>query len=66
MVKSPRFMGLMYFTLGTVFLFLAIQWAGTETGWDFMTVLLMIFAALDYFIAFRYFGAARQQADKKE
>ncbi|SES02226.1 YdiK family protein [Salipaludibacillus aurantiacus] len=67
MTKSPRFYGYLYFFLGTLFLFFAIQSASQSAGWDFFTILLMAFAAIDYFIAFRYFGAAaRQQQNGKK
>lgn len=65
MSRSPRFYGYLYFFLGTLFLFFAIQSASQSPGWDFFTILLMAFAAVDYLIAFKYFGmAARQQQDK--
>lgn len=67
MNKSPRFYGYIYFFLGTLFLFFAIQSASQSEGWDIFTIILMAFAAIDYLIAFRYFGIAirKQQKDKK-
>ncbi|WP_280772273.1 YdiK family protein [Salipaludibacillus daqingensis] len=67
MIKPSRFHGYMYFFLGTLFLYFAIQSAQQSSGWDFFTILLIAFAAIDYMIAFRTFGAiAKQQQDKKQ
>lgn len=64
MNKSPRFFGYIYLFLGTLFLFFTIQSAQQTAGWDFFTILLMAFAAIDYMIAFRYFGTAARNSQK--
>ncbi|MCR6097774.1 YdiK family protein [Salipaludibacillus agaradhaerens] len=66
-MRSPRFSGYLYFFLGTLFLLIAIQTAQASPGWDAITILLMAFAAFDYFLAFRMFAiAARQRHSKKK
>ncbi|PYZ92161.1 DUF4305 domain-containing protein [Salipaludibacillus keqinensis] len=65
MIKSPRVAGYLYFFLGTLFLFFAIQSARQSEGWDVFTIVLMIFAAIDYFIAFRHLGTAARARAKK-
>lgn len=65
MKKPSRFQGYMYLFLGTLFLFFAIRNAQETSGWEFFTILLIAFAAVDYFFAFRYFSAmAKQRKDK--
>jgi len=65
MSRPSRFHGYMYLFLGTLFLFFAIQSAQQTSGWDFFTVLLMAFAAIDYLIAFRSFSALAKQKQEK-
>ncbi|WP_416148610.1 YdiK family protein [Salipaludibacillus sp. HK11] len=61
MKKHSRFQGYMFFFLGTLFLYLAIQSADQTTGWGIYTILFMAFAAFDYFLAFRHFGGVAKQ-----
>ncbi|SDO16045.1 YdiK family protein [Alkalicoccus daliensis] len=65
MSRSPRFNGYLFFFLGTLFLMLAIQSAGQSSGWEALTVILIAFAAFDYFLAFKFFGAAGRAAEQK-
>ncbi|TMW70901.1 YdiK family protein [Alteribacter natronophilus] len=63
---SPMFWAVLYFGLATMFLVLATQTNARSDGWDFLTILLMAVAAIDYVIAFRFFGLARKaKQDKK-
>ncbi|WP_147803344.1 YdiK family protein [Alkalicoccus halolimnae] len=64
MSRSPRFNGYLFFFMGTLFFMLAIQSAGQTSGWDVLTILLVAFAAFDYMLAFKFFGAAGKQAQE--
>ncbi|MFA9558490.1 YdiK family protein [Evansella sp. AB-rgal1] len=64
-MKTARFTGYMYFLIATVFVFFAIQQHNRTGEWDFITLLLIGVAAIDYMIAFRYFSALGKGKDKK-
>ncbi|KGA97791.1 hypothetical protein AJ85_20410 [Alkalihalobacillus alcalophilus ATCC 27647 = CGMCC 1.3604] len=51
---SPLTISIIYFSMGTLFIMLAIR-SVNMSGWDVWTILLMGFAAFDYFLAIRYF-----------
>ncbi|PRO66361.1 YdiK family protein [Alkalicoccus urumqiensis] len=66
MGRSPRFNGYLFIFFGTLFLFLAIQSAGQSSGWDVITIVLIAFAAFDYFLGFKFFvAAARMEQNKR-
>lgn len=50
---SPRTMALIYFALGFLFIFGAVQYA-EETVWNFLTILLALIATLDFGAGIRY------------
>ncbi|WP_077624186.1 YdiK family protein [Sediminibacillus massiliensis] len=55
MRTSPLFMASLYFGMGVVFTYIAIQ-SAEDTVWNFITVLLAIFATLDFVVSFRLIG----------
>jgi hypothetical protein len=56
MIKvSPFRMGMMYFTLGAIFTYLATKFA-TPTLWNFATIFLAIMATFDFVLAMRLFA----------
>ncbi|WP_026691386.1 YdiK family protein [Alteribacter aurantiacus] len=67
MRKSPMFWAFLYFSIATMFVFLATQQNTRTDGWDFLTIILMVVATIDYVIAFRFYGMARRARnnDKK-
>ncbi|AOM84103.1 YdiK family protein [Salisediminibacterium beveridgei] len=64
--RSAKFYGYLYFTFGVILVVFATQAMGQTEGWDFWTILLMIFAALDFLIAFKYFSMHKQAQKGKE
>ncbi|MBM7094781.1 MULTISPECIES: YdiK family protein [Alteribacter] len=60
MRKSPMFWAVLYFSIATMFVFLATQQNARTDGWDFLTIILIVVATIDYVIAFRFFGMARR------
>lgn len=62
--RPPKFYGYLYFAFGVILTLFAIQAMNQSEGWDFWTILLMSFAALDFFIAFKHFNL--QKRLKKE
>lgn len=52
MGTSPKVMANIYFIMGVLFVYMATQSAG-ETIWNFTTMLLAIFATLDFGVALR-------------
>jgi hypothetical protein len=54
MKTSPFFMGFIYFAMGTLFTYLAIESAG-EDIFTFPTILLMVIATFDYAVSLRLF-----------
>ncbi|TLS35286.1 YdiK family protein [Pseudalkalibacillus caeni] len=58
---SPVFMGIFYGGLGMLFTFLAIQSANTSGDmWNFITILLMVLATVDFVYAVRFFILKRK------
>ncbi|WP_053217391.1 YdiK family protein [Virgibacillus senegalensis] len=55
MRTSPLFMAFLYFAMGAVFTYIAAQ-SVEETIWNFITILLAIFATLDFVVSFRLIG----------
>lgn len=49
---SPKAMFVIYFLLGILFTYMAIQSTG-ESGWSFITILLAVFATLDFGVGSR-------------
>jgi hypothetical protein len=54
MRTSPTFMGLLYFSLGSLFTYLAIQ-SGEDNVWSFTTIILMMLATFDFAVSIRFF-----------
>ncbi|MGM8365669.1 YdiK family protein [Virgibacillus sp. W0181] len=46
-------MAIVYFMMGILFTFIAIQSAG-DSGWSMMTILLALIAALDFGVGIRF------------
>jgi len=57
-------MFMVYFIMGVLFTYVAFENA-SETIWNPLTIILLLIAALDFFIAFRTFMAARKQKQNK-
>lgn len=60
MKTSPIFSGILYSIMGSLFLSLAIQSAQETTIWNFFTLVLMIVATFDFFVALRCFILYKQ------
>lgn len=45
-------MATIYFIMGILFVYVAVQ-SASDSGWNFMTVLLAIFATLDFTVGVR-------------
>lgn len=54
MRASPIMMALLYFSIGSLLVFFAIQNVSTS-GWNFWSYLIISFAAIDFMIAFRFY-----------
>lgn len=54
MKVSPKTLGIVYFLLGILFTYVAIQ-SAEETIWNFLTILLAFFATLDFVVSIRMF-----------
>lgn len=54
MRASPMSMAILYFAIGILLIFFAIQSVGT-TGWSFWTYLIIAFATMDFMIAIRFY-----------
>jgi hypothetical protein len=67
MRTSPAFMALLYFSLGGLFTYLAIQ-NGEESMWNATTIILMLLATFDFSVAYRFFKLNRKinQIKKKK
>lgn len=50
---TARTMALLYFVMGIIFLYAAIQ-SAEETIWNFITILLALIATLDFGAGIRY------------
>ncbi|MBB5172620.1 DUF4305 domain-containing protein [Texcoconibacillus texcoconensis] len=61
MNQSPKSWGFLYFFIGSLFLFLAIQQNSRTDGWDILTIVLMAVATMDYFISIRFFRSGRKK-----
>ncbi|WP_096438526.1 YdiK family protein [Alteribacter populi] len=61
MRQSPKFWAILYFLIATLFLFLATQQNARTDGWDFLTIILMVVATIDYVIAFRFFSMIKKK-----
>ncbi|GAE32488.1 YdiK family protein [Halalkalibacter hemicellulosilyticus] len=54
MRASPMTMAVVYFMIGVLLVFFAIQYVNTA-GWNFWSYLIIGFATIDFMIAFRFF-----------
>ncbi|MDL4841954.1 YdiK family protein [Aquibacillus rhizosphaerae] len=54
MRTSPLFMASLYFGMGVLFTYIAIQ-SVEDTIWNFITILLAFFATLDFVVSMRLF-----------
>jgi len=52
MRTSPLFMAFLYFLMGAVFTYIAVQ-SANETIWNFTTIILVIVATFDFAVAIR-------------
>ena len=59
MKLSAKFLGLFYFALGTLFVFLAIR-SHSMSGWGLFSIGAVLIAALDYMTAMRYYSIAKK------
>ncbi|KGX84317.1 YdiK family protein [Pontibacillus marinus] len=55
MRTSPLFMAFLYFLMGAVFTYIAVQ-SANETIWNFTTIILAIVATFDFAVAIRLFS----------
>jgi hypothetical protein len=53
MRTSPTFMALLYFSLGALFTYLAVQ-QGEDGLWNVTTIILMLLATFDFSVSFRF------------
>jgi len=58
MRASPITMALLYFSIGVLLVFFAIQNVSTS-GWNFWSYLIVSFAAIDFMIAYRFYRLRR-------
>ncbi|MBU8908558.1 YdiK family protein [Desertibacillus haloalkaliphilus] len=66
MRTSPTFMGVIYFLIGIMFMYLAIQNVSTA-GWNFWTFLFIGVATIDIVIGIRFFRLKKQmESERKE
>lgn len=67
MKTSPKAMFIIYFVMGTLFTYMAIQSTG-ESIWNFSTIILAIIATLDFGVGFRMLTIhlKLKQKDKKK
>ncbi|WP_100406142.1 YdiK family protein [Bacillus solitudinis] len=70
MRASPTTMALMYFFIGALLVYFAIQNVSTA-GWNFWSYLIIAFATIDFMIAVRFFLLRRaikriQKKNKKK
>lgn len=67
MRTSPLFMAFLYFLMGVVFTYIAIQ-SADENIWNFTTIILSIVATFDFAVAVRlmslYFKIKNSKKDK--
>lgn len=61
---SPKALGYFYFILGSLFVYIAIQF-NNETGWSLFTFVAIAIAAIDYMISIQHFLKARELKEKK-
>ncbi|MUK88524.1 DUF4305 domain-containing protein [Ornithinibacillus sp. L9] len=50
---SPKTMAIIYFAMGLLFMYIALQSANGDTIWNFTTILFAAFAALDFGVGIR-------------
>lgn len=62
MSKNPRINAYVFFFMGTLFILLAIMSASQSSGWDVLTIILVAFAAFDYFIGFKFLKFSKQSS----
>ncbi|MCL7748835.1 YdiK family protein [Halalkalibacter alkaliphilus] len=70
MRASPITMALLYFSIGVLLIFFAIQNVNTA-GWNFWSYLIVSFAAIDFMIAYRFYRLRKvikqlQKTNKKK
>jgi len=58
MRASPITMALLYFSIGVLLIFFAIQNVSTA-GWNFWSYLILSFSATDFMIAYRFYRLRR-------
>ncbi len=59
MRASPFTMALLYFSIGILLIFFAIQHVSTS-GWDLWSYIIIAFATTDFMIAIRFFRFHRK------
>lgn len=64
-MRSFKFQAIIYFILGSMFLWLAIQTAD-DTIWTFKTIFLAGIATLDFGLAIKLIRMHRQQNEKEK
>lgn len=70
MKASPMMMALLYFGIGALLVFFAIQNVST-VGWNFWSYLIIAFATVDFMIAIRFYRLRKiikkiQKQNKKD
>ncbi|MFB5664345.1 DUF4305 domain-containing protein [Alteribacillus sp. HJP-4] len=67
MRMSPSLLGMIYFALAGLFIYLAIQQVSTES-WGLMAVVFAAVAAVDIMMGIRYFrvGSAAEKKDNNK
>ena len=68
MRTSPLFMSFLYFLMGAVFTYIAVQ-SANETIWNFTTIILAVVATFDFAVAIRlvslHFRVKNSKKDEK-
>lgn len=54
-MRSPFFMSTIYFIMGAIFTYIAVQ-SVEETIWNFTTIILAVVATFDFAVGIRLFG----------
>lgn len=66
MRTSPKLWANIYFVLGIMFVYVAIN-SAAESGWNITTILFALFASLDFGVGIRIMrNHIRSKKDKKE
>ena len=68
MRTSPLFMSFLYFLMGAVFTYIAVQ-SANESIWNFTTIILAVVATFDFAVAIRlvslHFRVKNSKKDEK-